>query len=386
MSNRSHPSALIIFALAGLIISTLAGCANSEAPSSWYASDLFERAQVAPGSSEITHENYRDHKVMITLDPGNTNSELSWETLYANVPKSPMKQKKFAGLESDPVAFKQALDSYFIAFMNSLAQPQTHKTILEASKAHGIEPVTLVAVLAGEHVFNVNGLDKVQDYIGRAPAWATLWAKGFNTQKFGIGTPLADILKRSEFANCNSARNEADKWDCFDDVWRAKFSGKTDPSDGFKWPTGTLRQVFFDPRVSGRTYGLGQLDPQRALMVADRVRDNSRLPMISINDPQNLYESIINPNTGLHFVAANVRLAMDRYASIANFDISKNPGISATLYNLGQEDNKAAKLYAENVKLMSAGQKPRYPRENYYGWYVNNKLDDIRRYIQTGRY
>ena len=62
---------------------------------------------------------------------------------------------------------------------------------------------------------------------------------------------------------------------------------------------------------------------------------------------------------------------------IAGFDISANPGITATLYNLGNPEARAYALKAENDQRRAQGQPDRYPEENYYGWLVNDKLPEL---------
>ena len=55
-------------------------------------------------------------------------------------------------------------------------------------------------------------------------------------------------------------------------------------------------------------------------------------------------------------------------------DISGNPGLTATLYNVGNSRQRAAALAARN---RSSGTTV-WPEENYYGWLVNDKLDELK--------
>ena len=66
------------------------------------------------------------------------------------------------------------------------------------------------------------------------------------------------------------------------------------------------------------------------------------------------------------------------YKQIAGFDISQNPGITATLYNLGDAATRARELKAENDKRAAKGKPPVYPQENFYGWLVNDKEAELR--------
>ena len=63
------------------------------------------------------------------------------------------------------------------------------------------------------------------------------------------------------------------------------------------------------------------------------------------------------------------------------FDISGNPGITATLYNTGDVIERAQTLAAENKKRRAQGWGPSFPRENYYGWLINDRLDELRKLV-----
>lgn len=347
--------------------------------------DIFSKDQesVSPDSKEITFEAYRSKKIMIKIPAGNRNPEISWETLFDQLPKSKLTDRKFGVYAGDTAGLKAAIDASFVKALSSITRDRrTIQTIKKVGELYGVAPITILATIIGEHTFNVDLVDDVQNLIGAAPGWATAWAKKFTTGKLGFGVPLTEVLARPEFETCRDPKkisNEADRWECYNNVWGAKFSGRVDATTGAQWPSGGMRTVFFDPTGVGKTYGLGQLDPQRALMVSDRVSATGGFRMITIEDPQSLYEAIINPNTGLHYVAANIKLAIERYADYANFDITANPGISATLYNLGLEKSKAIERYNENLKLLKAGQPMVLPQENYYGWYVNTRLPDLQK-------
>ena len=66
---------------------------------------------------------------------------------------------------------------------------------------------------------------------------------------------------------------------------------------------------------------------------------------------------------------------------IAGFDISKNPGITATLYNLGDAATRARELRAVNDARAKKGQPPLYPQENFYGWLINDREADLRKLL-----
>ena len=86
----------------------------------------------------------------------------------------------------------------------------------------------------------------------------------------------------------------------------------------------------------------------------------------------------MDPDLTLPYVAATLKKSIDSYRSIADFDISQNPGITATLYNVGNPEARAYALKAENEKRLSEGAEPKLPEENYYGWLVNDKLEELK--------
>ena len=51
---------------------------------------------------------------------------------------------------------------------------------------------------------------------------------------------------------------------------------------------------------------------------------------------------------------ATLKKSIDAYAEIAGFDISQNPGITATLYNVGNPEARAHALKRENEERAAA--------------------------------
>ena len=149
-----------------------------------------------------------------------------------------------------------------------------------------------------------------------------------------------------------------------------RVNGKAFPNDRFE-------RVFFQPFFAGQTFGLGQISPLTALTVSDIVAAKSGLPPLDLNYPNKIYHAVMDPDTSLDYMAAIIANDIAIYRKIANFDISKNPGITATLYNLGDAADRARTLAEENRKRRAKGLKIIYPRENYYGWLVNEKLSEL---------
>ncbi|MEP3301459.1 MAG: DUF1402 family protein, partial [Roseibium sp.] len=151
---------------------------------------------------------------------------------------------------------------------------------------------------------------------------------------------------------------------------------------GKSYPDDRFGAVFFQPFYAGQTFGLGQLNPLTALTHTDRVNKVSRLRKLSAGNASEVYKAIMEPDSTLAYMAASIADSIDNYREIAGFDISKNPGLTATLYNVGNSAQRAEALASENSKRKKRGLKPTLPSENYYGWLVNEHEDELRAIIE----
>ena len=88
-----------------------------------------------------------------------------------------------------------------------------------------------------------------------------------------------------------------------------------------------------------------------------------------------VYETIMDPDKTLPYIAAVIKTSIDAYKDVAGFDISGNPGLTATLYNLGDPEGRANALRVRNGGTKGGTE---IPQENYYGWFVNEKIDDLK--------
>ena len=102
------------------------------------------------------------------------------------------------------------------------------------------------------------------------------------------------------------------------------------------------------------------------------------MPLLSIDDAPLVFQQIMSPDTSIAYIAASIRVSIDNYKRIAGFDISRNAGLTATLYNLGDSATRAANLKAANDALAKQGKPPMYPQENFYGWFINDKVSELR--------
>ena len=116
----------------------------------------------------------------------------------------------------------------------------------------------------------------------------------------------------------------------------------------------------------------GALERKTAAGHGGRVRVNSDMRFfVRALELQGVADEILHELAHLHRIGVDDR-------QIADFDISKNPGLTATLYNTGGAEARARALASENARRKADGQEPVLPQENYYGWLVNSKLDELR--------
>ncbi len=238
--------------------------------------------------------------------------------------------------------------------------------IRRAARAYGIQPIHIAGALVGEHTYNVDALDRLQTYYVKAASYLT------SGVAFAYrGETVADFVARPQFATCAGAKNDTALWSCRERVFETRFRGRT--VDGTAFPDNRFGAVFFQPFYAGQTFGLGQLNPLTALSVSDIVHRRSGYPELDMRDAGEVYEAIMDPDKTLAYMAAVIRTSIDAYTQVAGFDISDNPGVVATLYNVGDPYGRAARLAAEN----RSGSR-RLPEENYYGWLVNEKLAELK--------
>ncbi|QWW67817.1 DUF1402 family protein [Rhizobium sp. WYJ-E13] len=239
--------------------------------------------------------------------------------------------------------------------------------IKKVSNAYGINPIHVIGAIVGEHTYNVDAYDRLQAYYVKAASYA-----GESFRFAYEGESVDDFVDRPQFAACNGKSDSYTLWTCREDVWESDFRGKT--IGGKSFPNNRFSAVFFQPFYAGQTFGLGQVNPLTALMLSDLVSRVSGYPKLNEKNAGSVYKAIMDPDISLAFVAASIRRSIDDYREIAGVDISDNPGVTATLYNVGNSRKRAAALAAKN---RSSGTTI-WPEENYYGWLINDKLDELK--------
>ncbi len=249
--------------------------------------------------------------------------------------------------------------------------PELRGKIRKVAAAYGVDPIHIVGALVGEHTYNVGAYDRLQTYYVKAMSYLT------SRLSFAYkGEDVSDFIRRPEFSRCADETGSNEVWLCREEVWDHAFRGKT--VGGTSFPNDRFSATFFQPYYAGQTFGLGQLNPLTALEMSDMVNKVSGLPKLDVKDPNRIYNTIMDPDLTLPYVAAIVKSSIQAYRNIAGFDISGNPGITATLYNIGNPEARARALKRENDRRRAAGEPEKLPEENYYGWLVNDKLAELK--------
>lgn len=288
---------------------------------------------------------------VVKVPPGNRNVE------QPSIPGASVRRTK---------AGKTSFDLKYDKVLELLATDQKLVSkIRDTASLYGIAPIHMIGAIVGEHTYNVDAYDRLQSYYVKAASYAG------NVFDFSYkGEKIADFVKRSEFASCATLTDSYSLWTCRDEVWRKSFQGKT--VDGTSYPDNRFSAVFFQPFYAGQTFGLGQINPLTALMLSDLVHAKSGYAKLDENDAAGVYRAIMQPDVSLAFMAAVIRKSIDDYREYADMDISDNPGVTATLFNIGDSQRRAQSLARKNA---SGGRV--WPEENYYGWLINDKLKEL---------
>ncbi|WP_421855810.1 DUF1402 family protein [Oricola sp.] len=295
-------------------------------------------------------------QALTVVEPGNRNAEQ---------PKIPgASRNRTAALKT---TFERKYARVIALLENDKRLMRNIKTV---SRKFDIDPIHMVGAIVGEHTYNVDAYDRAQTYYVKAIAYLK---DSINFRYHG--EDIDDFIKRPEFAGCDTLDDSRSIWSCREDVWEETFRGKS--VDGDKFPNDRFSAVFFQPFYAGQTFGIGQLNPLTALMMTDRVNAVTGARKLSHTNGKRVYRAIMDPKETLPYIAATLATAIDDYREIADFDISKNPGLTATLYNTGDSAGRARALAARSKR---AGRKIR-PEENYYGWLINEREDELRKLL-----
>jgi len=286
-----------------------------------------------------------------------------------NASQPPIPQASIQRTRKMNASFEEKYQKIYNLLQNDT---KLRQKIISVARDYKLDPIHIAGAIVGEHTYNVDVLDRIQTYYIKGLSWAEQ-----NVAFAWRGEKVSHFVARPQFAPCKTAKDSNQLWNCREEIWNKIFRGKT--VEGKFYPDKRFSAAFFQPFFAGQTFGLGQINPLTALMVSDRVHKVSGLPKLSADNGKQLYRTIIDPDSTLPYIAAIIRQSIDDYRDIAAFDISQNPGITATLYNIGTSAARARTLAEENLKRKARGEALRYPQENYYGWLINHKRDDLQK-------
>jgi len=237
-------------------------------------------------------------------------------------------------------------------------------SIKRVSKRYNIDPIHMIGAIVGEHTYNYDSLDSAQSYYVKALTYA-----GIDLSFEHDGEHVEEFVTREQFDRCRKKGKSTSSdslWSCYERIWNGQFKGRR--VDGVRYPKTNFNETFFQPLFAGQSFGLGQLSPLTVLKMSDRVARQSGKRKLDVTDAADVYRATMDPNLSLHYMAAVIQDAIEAYKKVAKVDISTNPGLTATLYNLGSPWSRAAKFRRSGRQ---------WPRENYYGWLVNDRLDEL---------
>jgi len=285
------------------------------------------------------------------VPPGNRNAE------QPQVPGASVRRTK---------AGKTSFDAKYEKVRDLLANDRALMgKIRKVAGQYGIDPIHMVGAIVGEHTYNVDAYDRLQSYYVKAASYAGNFRFAYD------GEPIGAFVDRPEFSKCAEKKDSYGLWTCRETVWNKVFKGRR--VGGASFPDNRFSAVFFQPFYAGQTFGLGQINPLTALTLTDDVARVSGYDRLDENDAAGVYKAIMDPDISLAYMAASIKRSIEAYRKIAGVDISKNPGITATLYNLGNPDARAAAFAARRAAGGAS-----WPEENYYGWLVNDRLDELK--------
>lgn len=263
------------------------------------------------------------------------------------------------------------LDKKFDKVVATLNKEHVFEKIALIAPKYGVSPEAVAACIIGEHVFNVTITDQFQGY------FINIYSKWIDKHS-AIQHTYLQLLKEPDIAHVIASHDMTDyeKWDTIFNLYNQKYRGRKE------YPNSNFLFTFFNPYGAGLTYGLGQLSPTRILLTNDIAVRLGGLKKIEPTDTQSLYFSTLDIDTNINYVSATVVATIVNYKKYANFDISHNIGVIATLYNLGDEKKRANQLNKKNEILLKENKEILYPKENFYGWYMNKKEEDIKNLLR----
>jgi hypothetical protein len=242
--------------------------------------------------------------------------------------------------------------------MRALEAEGLLKEAVRVARKFGIDPLHILGPIVGENTFN-GFIDRtLQDHYHQMFAQPNIET---------MTRTMARLTQVADGRGCFEAPiSNYWKWRCL------LFYSTIDNSNG-----GLMAGGFYSIKGSG-TFGIAQMQPFLLWSLNDIVSRTMGYKKFPITDLESPMKVIFDNRQMLAYLAANATVSIEVYKMVAGVDISQNPGLTTTLYNLGDEYRHA---YDFNQRR-SRGTQQELPKVNYLGWYVNYFEAEIRAYIR----
>jgi len=232
---------------------------------------------------------------------------------------------------------------------------------LKLAKAFNIHPMHILGPIIGENSFNGAIDNTIQNS----------FAKMFTESDFKVMSSRIKIITEDPSTNgCLDLKiSNYWKWRCL--LNKTSYLANGSNRDFISW--------FYQISNKGQgTFGLGQAQPFLLWSVSDLVAEKTKslgynYQTYELTDMKKPFQIIFNNKEMLAYIAAMAHVSITVYKQVAGVDISQNPGLSTTLYNVGDEYQRA---YLNTVRGSD-------PQVNFMGWYVNRFEDAINNYLKT---
>ncbi len=228
------------------------------------------------------------------------------------------------------------------------------------AKIFQIDPLDILGPIIGENSFN-GFIDRtIQDSYHKMIQQSDI-------EK--MSEKMSQITNNAEAQKClNSNITNYWKWRCV--IFYSANSVNNSNGD-------LIRGFYSFSGPKSGTFGIGQIQPFLLWSLNDIVASKTKYEKFELNNLDKPMHIIFNNKEMLAYIAANTVVSIQVYKIVAGVDISKNSGLTTTLYNLGDEYKRAYNLKLQ--KNYSAGA---LPQVNYMGWYINTFDQKIRSYLK----
>jgi len=248
--------------------------------------------------------------------------------------------------------------------LNKLNNEGLLKEAIRLGQIYNLDPLHILGPIIGENSFN-GFIDRtIQDSYHKM-------FQSSDIQK--MSEKMAAIVNTAGGQEClQSDIANYWKWRCI--VFysaRASNNSNADLINGFYNITG---------KNTG-SFGLGQIQPFLLWSLNDIVVEKAKYEKFQVVNLEKPMRIIFNNKEMLAYIAANAVASIQIYKMMAGVDISQNPGLTTTLYNVGDEYRRAYMMNEQRTKINPQA----LPQVNYMGWYINHFASQIRTVLQKAK-